>query len=186
MIHSQLFSVIGLYRRAYTNHVIHAVNNASEIKAVRILYVCQTSTVDQLYPMSDGETQHIMNEAKVNISQITVKNTLPFVIGCRSSIFFLRNPRIKNRTANRQKTIVTDDKAMSNSWLPLILYDCGRLPSSISLTFRTRLILVFAPLVNRQRAVCSFGNMNTSVAKLGLPPACSIIVWSAFTDHPAA
>lgn len=43
-----------------------AVNNADEIKAVRTLYVCQISIVDQ------SNTQHIIHRAIVAISKIAV------------------------------------------------------------------------------------------------------------------
>ncbi len=153
----------------YTNHVMLAVNNVNEINAVRTLYVCQISIIDQSYPMNIGNAQHMIHRI-VAISKITVTIILFFVIGCRSFVFLLRNPKRKNRTANRQRTIVVDDKMMSKSCVPLISYDCVRLPSNISLTFRTRLILVFAPLVSKQTAVRSFGSRATSVLKLGLPP----------------
>ena len=157
-----------------------AVNNADEITAVRTLYVCQTSIVDQ------SKAQHAMLRAIVAIRKITVRVILFFVIGCCSFVFLLRNPKKKNRAANRQRIIVVDDKIMSKSCVPLIVYDCVRLPSNISLTFSTRLILVLAPLVSRQMAVRSFGSMDTWVLKLGFPPESSIIVWSVFTDQPAA
>lgn len=43
-----------------------AVNNADEIRAVRILYVCQISIVGQ------SNTQHIIHRAIVAISKIAV------------------------------------------------------------------------------------------------------------------
>lgn len=140
-----------------------AVNNAEEIKAVRTLYVCQISIVGQ------SNAQHIIHRAIVAISKIAVTIIRFFVIGCRPFIFLLRNPKRKNRTANRQKIIVVDDKMMSKSCVPLISYDCVRLPSNISLTFSTMLLLIFAPLVSKQTAVRSFGSMITSVPKLGFP-----------------
>lgn len=140
-----------------------AVNNADEIKAVRTLYVCQISIVDQ------SNAQHIIHRAIVAISKIAVTIIRFFVIGCRSFVFLLRNPKRKNRTTNKQKIIVVDDKMMSKSCVPLISYDCVRLPSNISLTFSTMLLLIFAPLVSKQTAVRSFGSMITSVPKLGFP-----------------
>lgn len=140
-----------------------AVNNADAIKAVITLYVCQISIVDQ------SNAQHIIHRTIVAISKIAVTIIRFFVIGCRSFVFLLRNPKRKNRTANKQKIIVVDDKMMSKSCVPLISYDCVRLPSNISLTFSTMLLLIFAPLVSKQTAVRSLGSMITSVPKLGFP-----------------
>jgi len=170
----------------YLKYVIDAVNRANEIKHVRILYVCQTSNVGQSYPMSIGNAQHIMHMAAVTVSQTTVLNILFLEIAFCLFIFFLRNPKIKSMIANKLTIIVTDDRKMSQSCVLLILYDCVRLPSNMLLMFLTRAILVLAPLVSRQRAVRSFGSIVTLVEKFGLPPECSIIVLSAFTDHPAA
>src|SRR5690606_8136775 len=127
----------------------------------RTLYVCQISIADQ------SNAQHIIHWTIVAISKIAVTINRFFVIGCRSFVFLLRNPKRKNRTANRQRIIVADDKMMSKSCMPLILYDCVRLPSNISLTFSTMLLLIFAPLVSKQMAIRSFGSMIISVPKLG-------------------
>jgi hypothetical protein len=94
-----------------------AVNNADEIKAVRTLYVCQISIVDQ------SKAQHSIPRAIVAIRKITVTVILFFVIGCRSFVFLLRNPKRNSKTANRQRIIVIDDKMISKSCVPLISYD---------------------------------------------------------------
>lgn len=96
------------------NHVMLAVNSADEIKAVRTLYVCQISIVDQ------SKAKHIIHRAIVSIRKNTVTIVIFFVIGCGSYVFLLRNPKRKNRRVNRQRMIVIDDKMMSKSCVSLI------------------------------------------------------------------
>ena len=93
-----------------------AVNNVDEIKAVRTLYVCQISIVDQ------SKAKNIIHWAIVAIRKIIVTIVLFFVIGCCSFVFPFLNPKKNNRTANRQRIIVVDDKMMSKSCVPLISY----------------------------------------------------------------
>lgn len=95
----------------YTDHAIAAVNNAEEIKAVRILYVCQISMIDRLETISI-ENKHKMIVAMI---KIVVMIILFFVIGRLSNVLVLRTPKKANKTANRQNTNVRDDKTISNS-----------------------------------------------------------------------
>ena len=93
-----------------------AVNNVDEIKAVRTLYVCQISIVDQ------SEGKNIIHWAIVAIRKIIVT----IVLFCHWLLlirFPFLNPKKNNRTANRQRIIVVDDKMMSKSCVPLISYD---------------------------------------------------------------
>lgn len=57
-----------------------ADNNDDEIKAVRTLYVCQTSIFDQPYPMNIGKAQHMILKI-VAARKITVTIIVFFVIG---------------------------------------------------------------------------------------------------------
>jgi phosphotransferase system glucose/maltose/N-acetylglucosamine-specific IIC component len=88
-----------------------AVNNAEEIKPVRILYVCQISMIDRL------ETISIENKHKiiVVIIKIVIAIILFFVIGRLSIILVLRTPKKANKTASRQNIIVREDKIISKS-----------------------------------------------------------------------
>ncbi|MFE4764148.1 hypothetical protein ACFRCT_26655, partial [Bacillus mycoides] len=50
----------------------------------------------------------------VAIRKITVTIILFFVIGCRSFVFLLRNPKRNSKTANRQRIIVIIEKKCIN------------------------------------------------------------------------
>ena len=73
-----------------------AVNNADEIKAVRTLYVCHISIVDQ------SKAQHSIPGNRSGQENNCYGYSL-FVIGCRSFVLLLRNPMRNSKTANRQK-----------------------------------------------------------------------------------
>ncbi len=94
-----------------------AINNVDEIKAVRTLYVCQISIVDQ------SKAKNIIHWAIVAIRKIIVTIVLFFCHWLLLIRFLFFNPKKNNRTANRQRIIVVDDKMISNSCVPLISYD---------------------------------------------------------------
>ena len=93
-----------------------AINNVDEIKAVRTLYVCQISIVDQ------SKAKNIIHWAIVAIRKIIVTIVLFLSLAAAHSFSFLILRKITERLIGK-RIIVVDDKMISNSCVPLISYD---------------------------------------------------------------